>query len=588
MALHILGIVTRTHDSGLALLSDGVPTLVLEEERFNREKHTRRFPFLSLTAASNGQGLDIDDVDLITTPWDMRCFRRSAFSAVVGRLPGSINLLRPTTRPTQATLIVNMPMGLWWGLKWQFGFKRKLPHIIQVRHHDAHAASFFVSPFDEATVLVMDGYGDETAQSAHVGSGNRLERVCQSDFFDSLGMLYSCVTEYLGFRLFEEGTVMALAATGAPTYAAKFCELVQLKPDGRFSLNWDVLSFNMYGLNKPFKKKFSDAFGPPRQPHEPIADRHRDLAFALQSTVETTILHIVRTLSKIYPSRNLCLSGGVALNCVANARILSDTDYRSVWVPPCASDSGAPLGSALWHYHQTLGHPRRFQLVHPFYGLAYSDAEITKALQEAGLAYQRMSERELLAQVAHDLTRGKIVGWFQGRFEMGPRSLGNRSILADARNGTMKDQLNAKVKHRESFRPFAPAVLIERVSEFFEIDQGDPFMTMAPRVRADKVHLIPAAVHIDGTARIQTVDRAANPRFYGLIEEFAKLTKIPLILNTSFNRQEPIVARPEEAISCYLRTDMDVLVLGDFYIAGVTKASLQRDRRQTARACTAD
>src|SRR6266508_2927817 len=199
-----------------------------------------------------------------------------------------------------------------------------------------------------------------------------------------------------------------------------------------------------------------------------------------------------------------------------------------------------------------------------------------------------MSERELLAQVAHDLTGGKIVGWFQGRFEMGPRSLGNRSILADARNGTMKDQLNTKVKHRESFRPFAPAVLIERVSEFFEIDQSDPFMTIAPRVRADKVHLVPAAVHIDGTARIQTVDRAANPRFYGLIEEFAKLTKIPPILITSFTRQEPIVARPEEAISCYLRTDMDVLVLGDFYIAGVTKASLQRDRRQTARACTAD
>ena len=537
--MNILGINAYHGNASAAIVCEGRLVAAVEEERFNREKHTLRFPFLSLTAAFNGQGPDIDDIDVITTPWDMRCLRRSAFSAVVGRLPGSVNLLRPSARRTQATLIINMPMGLWWGLKWQFGFNKRLPRIIQVRHHEAHAASFFVSPFEEATVVVMDGYGDETAQSAYLGSGNRLEHLWQSDFFDSLGMLYTSVTEYLGFRVFEEGTVMALAATGGPTYAAKFRELVHLKPDGRFSINWDFVSYNIHGLNKPFKKKFSDAFGPPRQSHEPITDRHRDLAFALQSTVEATILHIVRALSKSYSSRNLCLSGGVALNCVANARILSDTDYRSVWVPPCASDSGAPLGSALWHYHQTLEHSRRFALTHPFYGLACSDAEITHALQQAGLAYQRMSERELLAKVARDLAGGKIVGWFQGRFEMGPRALGNRSILADARNGAMKDQLNTRVKHREPFRPFAPAVLIERVSEFFEIDQSDPFMTIAPRVRADKVHLIPAAVHVDGTARIQTVDRAANPRFYGVIEEFAKLTNIPLILNTSLNRQEP-------------------------------------------------
>jgi carbamoyltransferase len=564
--LRILGIVTRTHDSGLALLSDGVPMLVLEEERFNREKHTLQFPFLSLAAAFNGQGLDIDEIDVITTPWDMKCFRRSAFSAVVGCLPGSLNLLRPSARPTQATLIINMPMGLWWGLKWKFGFARRVPDIVQVRHHDAHAASFFISPFEEAAVLVMDGYGDETATSAYMGSGNRLQRLWQSDFFDSLGMLYTCVTTYLGFRRFEEGTVMALAATGCPTYAAKFRELVHLKSDGQFSINLDFISYHTHGLNRPFKRIFSDIFGPPRRPDEPIADRHRDLAYALQSTVEATILHIARALTRSSPSRNLCLSGGVALNCVANARILSDSDYKSIWVPPCASDSGAPLGSALWHYHQTLGHPRGFELTHPFYGLAYSDSEITSALRHAGLTPQRISGRDLVSRVARDLAEGKIVGWFQDRFETGPRALGNRSILADARNGAMRDQLNTRVKHRESFRPFAPAILVERVSEFFEIHQSDPFMAIAPRVRADKVHLIPAAVHVDGTARIQTVDRAANPRFYGVIEEFAKLTKIPLILNTSFNQREPIVASPEDAISCYLRTGMDVLVLGDFYI----------------------
>jgi carbamoyltransferase len=477
-------------------------------------------------------------------------------------------------------------MGLWWGLKWKFGFNRTIPNIVQVRHHDAHAASFFISPFEEAAVLVMDGYGDETATSAYTGSGNRLQRLWQSNFFDSLGMLYTCVTKYLGFGRFEEGTVMALAATGCPTYAAKFRELIHLKSDGQFSINLDFVSYNTHGLIRPFKRIFTDTFGPPRRPDEPIADRHRDLAYALQSTVEATILHIVRALSRSCPSRDLCLSGGVALNCVANARILSDSDYKSIWVPPCASDSGAPLGSALWHYHQTLGHPRGFELTHPFYGLAYSDSEITSALRHAGLAPQRMSEHDLVSRVARDLAEGKIVGWFQGRFEMGPRALGNRSILADARNGAIRDQLNTRVKNREAFRPFAPAVLVERVSEFFEINQSDPFMAIAPRVRADKTHLIPAAVHVDGTARIQTVDRAVNPRFYGVIEEFAKLTKIPVILNTSFNQREPMVARPEDAISCYLRTGMDVLVLGDFYITD--HGASERGRRGELLSCVSN
>ena len=584
--MRILGIVTRTHDSGLALLSDGVPTLVLEEERFNHEKHTLRFPFLSLAGAFNGQGLDINDIDVITTPWEMKCFRQSAFSAVLGCLPDSLNLLRPSARSTQSTLIVNMPMGLWWGLKWKFGFNRTIPGIVQVRHHDAHAASFFISRFEEAAVLVTDGYGDETATSAYTGSGNRLQRLWQSDFFDSLGMLYTCVTKYLGFGHFEEGTVMALAATGCPTYAAKFRELIHLKSDGQFSINLDFVSYNTHGLIRPFKRIFTDTFGPPRRPDEPIADRHRDLAYALQSTVEATILHIVRALSRSCPSRDLCLSGGVALNCVANARILSDSDYKSIWVPPCASDSGAPLGSALWHYHQTLAHPRGFELTHPFYGLAYSDSEITSALRHAGLTPQRMSEHNLVSRVARDLAEGKIVGWFQGRFEMGPRALGNRSILADARNGAIRDQLNTRVKNREAFRPFAPAVLVERVSEFFEINQSGPFMAIAPRVRADKTHLIPAAVHVDGTARIQTVDRAVNPRFYGVIEEFAKLTKIPVILNTSFNQREPMVARPEDAISCYLRTGMDVLVLGDFYITD--HGASERGRRGELLSCVSN
>jgi carbamoyltransferase len=563
--VRILGIVTRTHDSGLALLEDGVPTLVLEEERFNREKHTRKFPFRSVKAAFDDRGLSLADVDVITTPWHMRSLWRMMFGAVREGFPASLNLVPPSARPTQSTLIVTMPNGLRWGLLWHFGIKGKLPKIVQVRHHDAHAAAFFVSPFEEATILVMDGYGDETAQSAYTGAGNRVERVAQNHIFDSLGMLYTAVTEHLGFKYFEEGTVMALAATGGKTYAKKFRELIRFEPDGEFSVNRDFVNYHTHGLNRPFKQGFVEAFGPPRENGEPIAGPHRDLAYALQHTVEETILHVVRSLAKKHKSRNLCLTGGVALNCVANARILSETDYQSVWVPPCASDSGAPLGSALWHYHQTLGKPREFQLTHAFHGIGYGEPEIAQALRNAGLAHERLTKHEIIEQVAHDLAAGKIVGWFQGRSELGPRALGHRSILADPRDVAMKDRLNSRVKQRAWFRPFAPAILEERMTEFFEIEQPDPFMTMAPKVRAGKEHLIPAAVHFDGTARLQTVSRSTNPLLYAVIEKFAALTNVPVVLNTSFNLREPIVETPGDAISCYLRTQMDVLVVGDFY-----------------------
>jgi carbamoyltransferase len=293
------------------------------------------------------------------------------------------------------------------------------------------------------------------------------------------------------------------------------------------------------------------------------------VAYALQAVTEEIVLHRVRTLLKKHPGTgNLVLSGGVALNCVANARILEETDVRRLWVPPCASDTGAPLGSALWHHHHNLGHPRRFEMKHALMGKVYGESEVVRALDAAGLCYRRLGEPQLIARVARDLADGKIVGWFQGRFEIGPRALGNRSILADPRRPDMRDVLNAKVKRREPFRPFAPAVLVERAAEFFEIDQPDPFMTLAPRVRPEIRDRIPAATHVDGTGRIQTVERETNPRYYGLIEEFGRLTGVPILLNTSFNRAEPIVASPRDAVECYLKSGMDVLVLGDYYVSG--------------------
>jgi carbamoyltransferase len=574
--LRILGIVAKTHDSGIAFLKDGAPELVLEEERFNRVKKTKKFPKKGLAAGFEDLGLDLADIDCITTPWDLRLLRRSFASLVLRRFPLSLALALPSAHTSQKNDIVFLNHFLIRDLSRRFGASA-LPPIVNVPHHSSHAAIFFVSPFEEALVLVMDGYGDDCSSSAYLGRGNRLERLWSAPIMNSAGLVYTFVTEYLGFAGFgDEGKVMALAAYGEDTYVGRFRDVIRPTPDGGYAVNMAYFSYDAFGQLRPFRQKFAAAFGPPRARGEPILDRHRDLAFALQAVTEEIVLHRVRSLVKTHGVSDLCLAGGVALNCVANARILEQTEVRRLWVPPCASDTGAPLGSALWHYHQELGHPRGFELKHAFYGKAYSEEEIVSALDEAGLSYRRMGEAQLLARTAEDLAAGKIVGWFQGRFEMGPRALGNRSILADPRRPEMRDVLNAKVKKRESFRPFAPAVLVERAAEFFEIDQPDPFMTLAPRARPEARDRIPAAVHVDGTGRIQTVERSANPRYYGLIEAFGRLTGVPVLLNTSFNRAEPIVASPSDAVACYLRTGMDVLVLGDFYTTDRPPAAADR------------
>ena len=563
--MRILGIVAKTHDSGVAFLKDGIPELILEEERFNRSKKTKKFPKLGLAAGFEELGITLADIDVMTTPWDLRLLRKSFASIVLRRFPLSLCFGLPRSHASQQNQIVALNHYLARDLRKFFG-ATKIPPIVNVPHHHSHAAMFFASPFDEALVLVMDGYGDDCSSSTYLGRGNRLERTWSTGIMNSAGLVYTFVTEYLGFAGFgDEGKVMALAAFGEDTFVERFRNVIRPTPDGGYAVDMSYFSYDIFGQLRPFKRKFAATFGPARLPGEPLTDRHRDVAFALQAVIEEIVLHVVRGLLKKHQTRNLCMTGGVALNCVANAKILEHTDVQRLWVPPCASDTGAPLGSALWHHHQNLNQPRGFELKHALYGKAYNEREITRALDGAGLRYRRMPEAQLLPHVAQDLADGKIVGWFQGRFEMGPRALGNRSILADPRRPDMRDVLNAKVKRRESFRPFAPAVLVERAHEFFEIDQPDPFMTLAPRVRADNRDRIPSAVHIDGTGRIQTVERSSNPRYYGLIEEFGRLTGVPILLNTSFNRTEPIVASPEDAIACYLKSGMDVLVLGDFY-----------------------
>ena len=574
--MNILGLVYTSHDAGLALLSDGKPNVILEEERFNRIKHTLRYPRMALADVFGENGkLKLTDIDVITCPWDMQRIRRSLLGAVFSQMPASLNLLRPEAHRTHTVGLLNVPNRLRLGLWHQFGLQ-KLPPIVQVGHHESHASVFFVSPFEEASVLVADGYGDDGATSSWIGRDNRIEKQWSDPMFDSLGMLYTCVSEHLGFPFFQEGTVMALAAMGGPAYKERFKDLIRLLPEGRIQINRDYIKYPTHGLIEPFKPKFYEIFGPRRKKDEPLTEHHHNIAWALQHWTEEALLHMTRWMQRVHKTKSLVISGGVALNCVANARILRETDFERVWVPPVASDTGVCFGSTLYHWHNTLGNSREFELDHAFYGKEFTDAEIVKALDAAGLKYERMEEGALLKRVAQDLADMKIVGWFQGRAEIGPRALGNRSILSAATDNKMKDWINARIKHREAFRPFAPVVLFERLEEFFEYRHPDPFMTVAPMIRKDKVRLIPAAAHVDGTGRIQTISRDQNKRYYGVIEEYAKITGIPVILNTSFNRQEPVVNAPEQAISCYLRTDMDRLVLGNYYVTDRNDAAIKR------------
>ncbi|MFM1814982.1 MAG: hypothetical protein RLZ98_1677 [Pseudomonadota bacterium] len=580
--VRILGLVTATHDSGIALLRDGLPELVLEEERLNRIKHTRSFPDCALAEGITARGLRLADFDVITTPWNPALLRQTVGREIASRLPLSLNLLRQESRPVQSNDIVILNYRIKRRLKRHFAVDH-LPPIVNVGHHDSHAASFYVSPFEEAAVLVMDGYGDDASTSLYMGRGNHLERRWKTDLFNSLGMVYTFVTHYLGFGGFaDEGKVMAMAAYGEDTYVERFRQVVRPTGDGRYQVDLSYFDYHRFGMIRPFTEKFFRTFGPQRLPDEPLEQRHFDMAKALQVTIEEVILHMVRQIGRETGSRRLCLAGGVALNCVANDRIRRETDFKEVWVPPVASDSGAPLGSTLWYYHKTLGKPRGYVLEDPGLGLEYDDERIVAALRQAGVEHTRLDDRHLIERTADALAEGKIVGWFQGRFEIGPRALGYRSILADPRHIDSKALINDKIKRRESFRPFAPAVLLERANEFFEFHGADPFMTMAPKIRSDKRHLIAAAVHVDGTGRIQTVDRRANPRYYDVIEAFGQRTGVPVLLNTSFNRHEPIVSTPEEAISCFLRTGMDVLSIGNYFCAAPDNATRDNAARAFA------
>jgi carbamoyltransferase len=442
----------------------------------------------------------------------------------------------------------------------ELGYKGE---ILFAEHHQSHAASaFLVSPFDQAAILTVDGVGEWATASLAAGSGNSIRMIKQINYPHSLGLLYSAFTYYLGFKVNSaEYKVMGLAPYGEPKYYDRIMsELIDVHADGGFRLNMDYFAY-AYGLrmtNGQFEELFE---GPPRRPESPLDQRHKDIAASIQKVTEEVMLRLAFTLQSETGFTDLCMAGGVALNCVANGRILRDGPFKNIFIQPAAGDAGGAIGVAKYIYHTLLGNARDSELSHVYLGPSFTSGEIESYLNEIGAEYQKLEGEELLRTVARLIADQKVVGWFQGRMEFGPRALGNRSILADARRAENRDRVNLKIKFRESFRPFAPVVLEDHCSEYFDLDRPSPYMLLVGQVREDK-RVIPSVTHVDGSARIQTVSRETNPIFYDLIAEFYRLTGVPVIINTSFNvRGEPIVCTPEDAFRCFMRTNMDFLVM---------------------------
>jgi carbamoyltransferase len=448
-----------------------------------------------------------------------------------------------------------------------------------VEHHRAHAASaFLVSPFDEAAILSIDGFGDFASTLTAHGRGNRIEVQSRVLFPHSLGIFYTTLTQWLGFPHYgDEGKVMGLTPYGDPDRYLPVMRQIALEEGPAFRLALEYFTHHSRGVELTwdagspsigpiFSRRLEDELGPARAPGEELTSHHHDVAAALQARLEELVLHLARGLAASTGSRNLCLAGGVALNAVANGQILPETAFEELYVQPAAGDSGTAAGAAFHVWNETLGQPRGFVMRHAYAGPSYDDDELTAALAAAGVEAERLDDDALFPLVAERISAGDVVGWFQGRMELGPRALGNRSILADPRREDMKDVLNARVKNREPFRPFAPSVLARATGEWFDRSYPSPFMVLVYSVLPGKRALVPAITHVDGTGRLQTVEEADNPRYYRLLAEFERLTGVPILLNTSFNESEPIVMSPADALETFAKTRIDLLVLGNYVV----------------------
>jgi carbamoyltransferase len=611
--VRILGLSAFYHDSAAALVEEGRIVAAAQEERFSRRKHDARFPHHALAYCLDAAGVGLDSVDFVAF-YDKPFLKfERLLETYLAFAPKGFRSFR-------------LAMPLW--LKEKLFQKRLLRDELRTfddafdderkllfsEHHQSHAASaFFPSPFDEAAILTMDGVGEWATTSLALGRGSRIDYLRELHFPHSLGLLYSAFTYYTGFKVNSgEYKVMGLAPYGEPTFAQRILDqLIDLKADGTFLLDQRYFDY-CTGLRMT-NARFDELFGAPaRQADEPLTSRHMDLAASIQAVTEEIVLRLTRSVAAETGAENLCLAGGVALNCVANGRVLRDGRFKRLWIQPAAGDAGGAIGAALAAYYHHAERPRApvsdlDGMSGSYLGPAFDDIDAARRLTALGARFQQLTGDDLVERAAADLAGGLAVGWFQGRMEFGPRALGNRSILADARSPTMQSVLNLKVKYRESFRPFAPSVLRERVADWFELDADSPYMLLvagvAPARRRtmtaeehalfgiEKLNVprseIPAVTHVDYSARIQTVHQGTNPRFHALLQAFERRTGCPVLVNTSFNvRGEPIVCTPEDAFRCFMGCELDALAVGNLYL---TKSAQDPSlRRSTKEAFDAD
>jgi carbamoyltransferase len=569
----ILGLNAYHGDAAAALVVDGELVAAAEEERFNRVKHVAGFPSLAAAWCLSEAGLKPSDLDHVAIGRNPRANIGAKLRRTLRHRPGIRYIRERLANQAQVGNAVN---ALADALGVEHGSLRANVH--NVEHHRAHAASaFFVSPFENAAVLSIDGFGDFASTMLAVGRSNRLEVLDRVLFPHSLGIFYTAVTQWLGFPHYgDEGKVMGLAPYGEPRYVDRMRELVHL--DGPlFTLGLDYFTHHTRGvemtwaegspsIGRIFSTRMEELLGPARQPGEPVVKYHEDIARSLQAVLEEAYLHLVATLWERTRMPALCLAGGVALNAVANGRIIPETPFDDVYVQPAAGDSGTAVGAAFHVWHEVADGARGFVMASADCGPQYTDKECGGAIAASGLTSTHMEDGELFPYVAAKVADGEVVGWFQGRMEFGPRALGQRSIVADPRREDMKDILNARIKHREPFRPFAPSVLADRVGEWYDQDYPSPFMVLVYKTREEKQEHIPAVNHVDDTGRVQSVERDVLPRYWRLISEFDKLTGVPVLLNTSFNENEPIVMTPAQALETFQKTRMDMLVLGNHIV----------------------
>ena len=578
--MKIIGINAFHADSSACLIIDGKLISAVEEERFNRIKHWAGFPLESIKYCLRESNLNLSDIDHISINIDPKAnyFKKILF--LIKHRPSLkliFNRFKKKKKYNSIREILNK----------EFNGSNFNGQINNIEHHYAHLSSaFHVSPFEESCILSVDGFGDFASTAWGYGKNNKIKIDNKIHFPHSLGIFYQALTQFLGFKNYgDEYKIMGLAPYGKPTYVNQLRKILVTKPNGNFELNLDYFKFHKENFNYRWENgkveiedlytdKIKTLLGPERIQGEDLTNFHKDLAHSTQKIYEEAFLNILNNLYDKYQNDNLCIAGGCGMNSVANGKIKDNTKFKNIYVQAAAGDAGGAIGAAFATHYKISNKKRVFKMKHAYWGTSFNDNQILdclkkneKIIENQKCSFKLISKNnELNKIVANDISEGKVVGWFQGKMEWGPRALGNRSILGDPRRSDMKDILNLKIKRRESFRPFAPSILREHVSDWFENDDDVPFMMKVYQIKEDKRKNIPAVTHVDGSGRLQTVYQETNKKYYDLINEFYKLTNVPLVLNTSFNENEPIVSSPAEALSCFLRTKMDTLVMENYII----------------------